>query len=311
MIDSRQTVLVTGAAGFLGRYIARHFSEQGWSVAGIDQMPGASVRIDGVSRYYCMQLPDAALPEVIRKERPSLCVHCAGMSSVPLSVKDPAADYHAGPVLTFEVLNALRLDAPACRFVLLSSAAVYGNPATLPVREDHPAAPISPYGFHKLQCEHLCREFSVVYGLPTVSLRIFSAYGPGLKRQVLWDICSKVFVDGALALQGTGSESRDFIHAADIAHAVRIAANAAPLRGEAFNIASGDQTSIRKLSAMVLEALGSPVPPVFDGVLPAGTPVNWQADISRLRSLGFSASRPLADGIREVADWCRRELRSP
>src|SRR5438552_189686 len=76
---------------------------------------------------------------------------------------------------------------------------------------------LSPYGYHKRQAELICEEFSRVYALPTAVARIFSAYGPGLRRQVVWDICEKALATGKLELRGTGAESRDFIHAADIA----------------------------------------------------------------------------------------------
>jgi UDP-glucose 4-epimerase len=221
---------------------------------------------------------------------------------------EPAADFYASTILTFEVLNALRLNAPSCRFILLSSAAVYGNPETLPVRETQPPAPISPYGFHKWQCEQLCLEFAKVYELPTASVRIFSAYGPGLRRQVLWDMCRKVITQNSLILQGTGKESRDFVHALDIAKALSVVATSAPMQGEVYNLGTGQEVTIGKLAHIVLEALEAEYTPLFDGVVPPGTPLNWQADISKLKALGFTASVPLKRGVKTFATWCRAEL---
>jgi UDP-glucose 4-epimerase len=305
-----RTVLITGASGFLGRYINQHFSAQGWTVIGIDNVPTENAPLSDLSTYYSLKLPDAVLIELLRKHNPDVCIHCAGSASVGLSVTNPVRDFYTNTVLTFEVLNALRLTVPKCQFILLSSAAVYGNPSSLPVKETHSPAPISPYGFHKWQCEQLCQEFAEVYGQPTASLRIFSAYGPGLHRQVLWDICRKITAMTSLTLQGTGKESRDFIHALDIARAIHIVSSKAPMRGEVYNVASGQEVTIQDLANMVLEAFDSSISPVFDEVLPVGTPLNWCADISKLKSLGFSGSITLQQGVKSFANWCRAELKS-
>jgi UDP-glucose 4-epimerase len=302
------SILVTGVAGFIGRYVARHFSEEGWSVFGIDNAPPENAPLSNLSAYHRLQLPDAALSSLLQQESPQVCIHCAGRASVGLSMADPAADFYASTMLTFEVLNSLRLNAPSCRFILLSSAAVYGNPETLPISESQAPAPISPYGFHKWQCEQLCLEFAKVYDLPTASLRIFSAYGPGLRRQVLWDMCRKVITQNSLTLQGTGKESRDFIHALDIAKALSAVATSAPMQGEVYNLGTGQEVAIAQLAHIVLDALEAEFTPVFDGVVPPGTPLNWQADISKLKALGFTASVPLERGVKTFANWCRAEL---
>jgi UDP-glucose 4-epimerase len=295
-------------AGFIGRYVARHFSEQDWSVIGIDNSTPENAPLANLLVYHRLQLPDVALNDLLQEHSPQVCIHCAGRASVGLSLTDPAADFQASPILTFELLNALRLNAPGCRFIFLSSAAVYGNPKSLPVSESQSPAPVSPYGFHKWQCEQLCLEFTKVYGLPTASMRIFSAYGPGLRRQVVWDICRKVITQNSLCLQGTGSESRDFIHALDIARALSAVATSAPMQGEVYNLGSGREVAIAQLATMILDALDSDCTPQFDGVVPPGTPLNWQADVSKLQALGFTASVPLERGVKTFANWCRAEL---
>jgi len=303
-----KTALITGVAGFIGRYIARYFSEQGWSVVGTDNSPPENAPVANLASYYQLQLPNSRFDEVLKETAPQVCIHCAGRASVGLSMTDPAADFHTNTVLTFELLNSLRLYAPNCRFIFLSSAAVYGNPESLPIRENQHPAPLSPYGFHKLQCEQLCLEFYKVYSLPTSSLRIFSAYGPGLRRQVVWDICQKVLTKQSLILQGSGQESRDFIHALDIARALDAVSSHAPMQGEVYNLATGQEVTIAELAHLVLTALGSNLKPEFDGVVPVGTPLNWRADVSRLNSLGFSNNVPFERGVHTFANWCRAEL---
>ncbi|MBD2260789.1 NAD-dependent epimerase/dehydratase family protein [Pseudanabaena sp. FACHB-2040] len=308
MTCETQSVLVTGVAGFIGRYVSRYFSQQGWAVIGIDNSPPENAPLANLAAYQPLHLPDEALKDLIRQYQPQVLIHCAGRASVGLSVADPVADFHGNTVLTLDVLNALRLYAPDCRFIFLSSAAVYGNPESLPIRESQLPAPLSPYGFHKLQGEQLCLEFHKIYGLPTASVRIFSAYGPGLRRQVMWDICHKATIQRKVYLQGTGQESRDFIHALDIARALMLIAVAAPMQGEAYNLATGREVTILELSSLLLEALEYSGLPEFDGVVPVGNPLNWQADISKLQALSFMPSVGLEQGVKIFATWCRAEL---
>jgi UDP-glucose 4-epimerase len=194
------------------------------------------------------------------------------------------------------------------RLIYLSSAAVYGNPEKLPIQETQSFNPISPYGFHKLMSEQLCMEFFKIYNLPTASARIFSAYGPGLRRQVLWDICQKALTQPALKLLGTGEESRDFIHGRDVAKAIYLLAEKAPCQAEVYNLANGVETTIRELAELVLDKIGQPIPLEFDGSIRVGNPVNWQADINRLTQLGFAPEVPLERGINIYAQWCRAEI---
>jgi UDP-glucose 4-epimerase len=299
-----ETVLITGVAGFLGSYCAREFRNRGWRVVGID------IAVNGPEgvEYRQLALPDPALAGIVASTKPAACIHCAGRASVALSLSDPAADFRDGPALTFELLEVLRREAPECRTVLLSSAAVYGNPESLPVTEALQLAPLSPYGFHKLQCELIAEEFTRFFGLPTCAVRIFSAYGRGLRRQVVWDICERALKHGYLRLRGTGLESRDFIHAADVAAALALIVEKGGFGADRYNLASGVEITIRDLAAKLVEKLGLPVTPEFDGAETPGDPRNWRADISRVSALGFEQRIPLDDGLAEVAAWARAEV---
>jgi UDP-glucose 4-epimerase len=306
--SGNETILITGVAGFLGRTFARYFFEQGWDVIGIDIASPENSPYSFLKKYLSVNLPDPSFIHLLMETKPTVCVHCAGRASVSGSITQPYDDYAQGPELTFYVINCLHEIVPECKFLLLSSAAVYGNPENLPIAESCQPAPISPYGFNKWQSEIICREFNQVYGQPTASLRIFSAYGPGLRRQVVWDICRKALMDEHILLKGTGMESRDFIHALDIAHGIKFVIQASPMKGDIYNLASGAEVKISDLAKLILCSLALRNNIEFDGHIEKGDPVNWVADISKIASLGFAVEIPLEKGIESFAQWCRNEL---
>jgi UDP-glucose 4-epimerase len=308
MKEASPTILITGVSGFLGRYVARHFHRQSFTVIGTDNAPPENAPIGSLSSYHRMRLPDIQFGSLLQEVQPDILIHCAGRAAVALSVENPHSDFYSNTVVTFEILDAVRKYAPTCRTIFMSSAAVYGNPTALPIAESNAPSPVSPYGFHKLQSEQLCAEFSSIYNLKTASVRIFSAYGPGLRRQVIWDICQKAILQDALILQGTGEESRDFIHALDIAHAIDSITRHGEMTGEFYNLATGEEVKISSLVNLVLDSLEIEKQPEFNGVVPAGVPLNWRADILKLRSLGFEPTVRFERGIKTFAYWCRAEL---
>jgi len=303
-------VLVTGSAGFLGRHIVAEFKRHGWATIGVDKTSeggeiAAPAEVGGSAApddYRPMSLPSREFGLLLAEGKPDAILHAAGPASVSHSVTDPEADFSASVPVFFNVLDSVRRHAPECRVVLLSSAAVYGEPGALPVAEDRPTSPISPYGYHKAICESMLAEFGSVYSVAGAAARIFSAYGAGLRRQVLWDICSKAQA-GRLELFGTGEETRDFIHADDVARALRLIAEEGQMAGEVYNVANGVATSIRELATMLVNRLGCEREIVFSGERRAGDPIGWRADIARLIGLGYRPEVELEDGVTEYARW--------
>lgn len=300
-------VFVTGAGGFLGRCITEEFRTAGYEVCGLDVLPASEASFRAGETYRRMELPDEALGALLGELRPDVCVHCAGGASVVGSIRDPAADFKSSVVVTQQLLGALRETAPQCRSIFLSSAAVYGQPAKLPVTEDAPTNPLSPYGYHKRICELLFEQAARIHGLPTASLRIFSAYGPGLGRQVLWEMADQLAGQKPLKLKGTGDETRDFVHATDVAQAARVIAEKAPARGEVYNVATETETSIREAAGMICSRFPGADAPEFGGQSIQGDPQRWRADCSRIRALGFVPTLPLEDGIDSLIRWVREK----
>ncbi len=300
-----KSVMVIGGGGFIGRHVCRHFSRLGWEVLSV----GRGVP-DELTEHILTDLPDPQLADLFTRFKPHLCVHCAGRASVALSVTDPHGDFLANPVLTASLLELIRQKAKQCAFVTISSASVYGNPDRLPIREEDQLSPVSSYGYHKLMEELLCREYATLHGLRTASLRVFSAYGAELRRQVVWDIACKTLtsLDGRVTLRGTGTESRDFIHGQDVALCVQMVAQYGKMLGEAYNAASGIEVPIAQLAERILSAANSRAKLEFDGVAPDGYAHRWHADISQLEKLGFKPNIDLETGLREVVAASRQAI---
>lgn len=278
-------------------------------VLGVDRVPclASDALLGRMAGWRELVIPSGQFDGALRDLRPDVLVHAAAPASVSASVESPADDFHGAVPTFFDLLHAVRRLAPDCRVVFISSAAVYGDPAVLPIAEELPPAPISPYGFHKLLCETLATEFHRLYGLGVCTARVFSAYGPGLRRQVLWDICQKARHQPVVELSGKGNETRDFIHVQDVCRAVMCIIDGAEFRGEVYNVASGVETSVRTLAENVLAALqevyGGEYCLQFSGQRRPGDPVRWRADIGKVQSLGFVPTVGLSQGTRDFVAW--------
>lgn len=297
--------LVTGAGGFLGSHICRYFFENGAQVTGIDCFPefGKIKDGEGLSERYVMTLPDKRFAEMLRKTKPDMVIHCAGSASVPLSMAKPYADFNGNAAVTAFVLECLRKESPDSFFVLFSSAAVYGNPKKLPVSESAICGPISPYGYHKLICELMVEQYSKLWNIRAAVIRIFSAYGEGLQKQVVYDLTRK-FRDlnpGVVELYGTGDETRDFIHAEDVAQAVFCIVGKSATG--VFNVASGAELKIAELARLIRNTVGSSKTIFFNGKIRQGDPLKWRADIRKLKELGFEPKISIDDGVRNYCKW--------
>jgi UDP-glucose 4-epimerase len=314
---SRPTVLITGAGGFLGGHVARHLAAEGYEV--VLWSGSRNADLPAAARVYPVRLPDSSCEAILRREQPASLIHCAGTSRVDRSFTDPAADFRDNLLATECVLAGLAAQSPKTQFVFISSAAVYGNPARLPITEATGVGPISPYGFHKLMCELSCRKYHRLRGISIAILRVFSAYGPGLAKQVLWDIARKSRESGVISLDGTGDERRDFVHVADVAKIVAgvVAGVVACRRGltpplaaedvTVLNVASGRSIAIRELAARFLTVLGRPRGVVFSGRVRSGSPERWEVDIAALERLGLAPRTPLEAGLGEYARWVNEQ----
>jgi len=305
MVNTSERLLVLGASGFLGTAISTYFSSLGIPVVGIDVVPPQDKHI--YSDFYQSERLEGILETALARHQPTYLFHVAGNANVGRSIEDPRYDFVNSVDLFSLVLDHVRRVSLETKVLFTSSAAVYGQPKDLPITEELAPSPISPYGYHKWMCEQLSREYNSLYEVSVASIRIFSAYGAGLRKQILWDLCEKCRRDGPVQLGGDGSETRDFIHAKDIARAISCIVRGGTFNGEVYNVASGVETSISDLAHHVLSAYGIPFDRLeFSGSSRVGDPKNWRADVSNLEALGFSPTIDFAAGVAEYVDWYKK-----
>jgi len=313
---SRQLVWITGAQGFIGRHLARWLAARGYTVAGIGHglWPQSEAAAWGVQRWLNGDVHSSNLRHMLQDcGSPDCIFHLAGGSSVSAAIADPHEDFTRTVTTTAELLDWMRQEASTTRLVAISSAAVYGAGLEGPVREDQAQVPFSPYGYHKLMMENLCRCYCVNYSLPVVVVRLFSVYGDWLKKQLLWDICTKL-ASGTLYLElgGTGEELRDWTEARDVVRALELTmdltleAHIMPV----MNIGTGRGTSVREIASEVLECWPMPIDVRFNGRSRPGDPFSLVADNSLLRTFGFKWSIPVDKGIRDYVQWFLKYMRS-
>jgi UDP-glucose 4-epimerase len=304
MPESR--VLVIGAGGFLGSCISTYLKCQAWNVMCLDKTPPSpSFMTD--DRYVVCALPSQSLNALVESWRPETIVFAAGTSSVAASVENPAADFQNSVGVLLSVLETIRTLGTDTKVLFLSSASVYGNQDRLPIREDARLKPVSPYGYHKLISELLLEEYQHSFGVRSCVLRIFSAYGPGLRRQLLWDVSQKALSEREVILDGDGSETRDFIHGDDIARAVEIVLDRAEFSSEKYNLAAGEEVRVSELASKLVRALGTECPVRFTGKHRVGDPLRWLADTTSIRELGFRTAKSLDDGLAGFAKWVLKQ----
>jgi dTDP-glucose 4,6-dehydratase/UDP-glucose 4-epimerase len=200
-----------------------------------------------------------------------------------------------------QLLDAMR--AGSAKLIHLSSAAVYGNPESSPIAETATLRPVSPYGVHKAMAESLCQQYASLFGVKCLSVRIFSAYGPGLRKQLFWDLYRKGQAAQTVDLFGTGKESRDFIFVEDVVRAIEVVALNAAFQGESINLASGASVDVATAARTLYSSLGWTRELRFSGSARQGDPLLWCADITALKAMGFVPRYTMFEGLTKVAQW--------
>lgn len=293
--------LVTGAAGFLGSALANRLAREGQQVRGFDDLSaGDPARLD----------PNVLFTRGDVINRPKLwtllqdvdCVyHLAARVSVPESVIYPREYNTVNVGGTVSVMEAMR-DVGVKRVVFVSSGAVYGNQDIDPFTEQTPPEPASPYAVSKLAAEFYVRTIGALWGIETVVLRVFNAYGPGqplpaAHPPVIPHFLRQTARGGTLVIHGKGQQSRDFVYIDDVVEAMVSSATAPSIDRQVLNIGSGITTNIRSLAQYVIEAVGVGAEWMYLDEQDPG-PSQMRADISLARKkLGYQPRVSLQEGL--------------
>ncbi len=311
-------ILVTGGAGFIGGHLAESFVTDGHTVTAIDILEPfydiglkehnievaqyAAENTDGGYNFVEGSVTDTELVDRLMAET-DVVYHQAAQAGVRASVEEPTkvTKYNINGSQT--ILEAARKH-DIDRVVNASSSSVYGKPQYLPYDEDHPNEPVSPYGASKLAVEHYARVYNEVYGLPTVSLRYFTVYGPRMRpNMAISNFVSRCMRGDPPEIYGDGEQTRDFTYIADILDANHRLLTDDSADGEAMNIGSTDNISITALAEAVRDAID----PTLDIKYTAardGDAEHTHANIEKATELiGYEPTRGIRDGVNEFISW--------
>jgi len=294
--------LITGAAGFLGSSLANHLAREGHQVRGLDDLSTGDPQA---------LAPDVHFTRGDVNDRPKLWTllqevdvvyHLAARVSVPESILYPRDYNNVNVGGTVALMEAMR-DVGVRRVVLASSGAVYGDKGAQPLSETVAPSPRSPYAVSKLAAEFYVRTIGSLWGIETLSLRIFNAYGPGQHLPASHPPVVPYFLrqalrGGSLVVHGDGSQTRDYVYVDDVVSAMVAASTAPDVSGLVINVGSGHETSVRDLVKLVLDCTAGK-PEVLYNVQSSGGVSRMAADVRISREkLNFSPAIKLEDGLR-------------
>jgi nucleoside-diphosphate-sugar epimerase len=296
-------VLVTGGAGFIGSHLVELLVQRGCTVCVLDNFSsGSPARLAHFGPDVQVIQGDVRDPQALATamQGAELVFHLAALVSVIQSVEQPAETFDVNLLGTLRVLEAARQNG-ARRVVLASTCAIYGDTASLPVRESDPPAPVSPYAASKLAAEEALKLYTRLHSLETVSLRFFNVYGPRQDPASPYAAVVPRFIAALRAgrqptIFGDGLQTRDFVYVGDIVAGLWAAATLPSVAGSVFNVGRGEETSVLDLAQTIGACLGVAVNPVFapsrDGEVRRS-----RADVTAFAAAGFQARTSLREGL--------------
>lgn len=305
-------VLVTGGAGFIGSNIVKLLLEKGHAVVVVDNLSsGYRCNLDPFPEVQFVE-GDIRDGELVKSAISGVEVvfHLAASVGNKRSIDNPIEDSEVNVIGTLCILEAAR-HAQVRKVVFSSSAGIFGELKTLPIREDHPTEPDSPYGASKLGAEKLCLAYAKLYPLECICLRYFNVYGINQRYDAYGNVipifAHRLLHGQPMVIFGDGEQTRDFVNVRDVAQANYQAALARGVSG-AFNIGSGSRIAINRLAEVMYGICGTPAK--IEYAPPRQGDVRHSlADISAAKSsFGYQPSVDLEAGLREYLTWARAEL---
>ena len=308
------TFLVTGGCGFIGSHLCNALRARGDAVRVLDDL--STGHADNLAPGAELLLGDVADAETMRVAMAGMdgCFHLAAIASVERGVRDWVGTHRtnlSGSIATFDAARregeARGVPVPV---VYASSAAVYGDPRCLPVREDEVPRPLSAYGTDKYGSELHARAGGIVHGLPTAGLRFFNVFGPRQDPRspysgVVSIFCGRLSRGEVLDIYGDGGQTRDFVHVSDVVAALIAAQRCASPGAPVFNVCTGMGTSVRDLADLLGRVWG--VEPMLRHGPPRAGEIRHSVGsrITSATALGLRDAMPIEEGLRDLAEWFR------
>ena len=298
-------VMVTGGAGFIGSHIVEELLAAGHEVSVVDNLQtGSEAWLPAGVAFYRISILDEALCDVMAEAAPEYVIHQAAQVNVARSVEDSARDAQVNIVGSLRLLEACRKHGVR-KVIYASSAAVYGEPRALPLVEDHPVAPLSPYGVSKHTVEHYLEVYRRLYGLNYTVLRYANVYGPRQDAQgeggVVAIFTYRIVRGLGVTIDGSGEQTRDLVYVGDVARANVLALTAGD--GEILNVSMGVETSVNRLLAAIEEAVGRRAEVRHGPPRPGDIVRSVLANGRARRVLGWEPRVSLADGLQAVVTF--------
>ncbi|MBC7086109.1 MAG: GDP-mannose 4,6-dehydratase [Methanomethylovorans sp.] len=294
-------ILITGGLGQVGSYLVDALHDKA-KITVLDNFSSTTRESvpEGVN-IIKGDIRDRTAAAFVKKN--NIIIHTAAQISVTASMEDPLFDAQNNVFGTLNMLEAAR-KASISKFVYISSAAVYGNPLYIPITEDHPQDPLSPYGVSKLSGEKYCMMYHRAFGLPTCCIRPFNIYSPRQNPENPYSGVISRFIDKAKAKQspvvfGDGNQTRDFISVHDIVNMIILLLENEDANGHVFNAGTGKSITINELANMILNIFDADVPINYMPERP-GDIKNSCSDITKAKKiLGFEPKVSLREGLLE------------
>lgn len=306
-------VLVTGGAGFIGSHVVDVLLEAGHTVSVVDNLwergGGKMENVNPQASFYRVDIRDAELADVFEKEQPEVVCHLAAQHSVKISTQDPV---HDAQVNIVGLLNLLQCCArfSTRKIVFASSGATYGTVRTMPIDENTPQHPVSPYGITKMATEHYLRFWKDMYGLNWTSLRYGNVYGPRQdpagEAGVIAIFAARILADEPVRIDWDGEQQKDYVYVRDIARANLLSLN----RGDnqVFCIATGKGTSVNALYQRLVKMTGKEVKVIRASKRPGDIYLSYFDCTKAREQLGWGPQVGLEEGLRLTVEYFRQQV---
>ena len=293
-------ILITGVCGFVGNNLYLKLKKK-----------NELIGIGRKNRNYKNKYKNIIEKEITHKNlvnlnfKPNVIIHCAGSGSVTKSIQNPKIDYEKNVNTTKELIKFISELTKKPKVIMFSTAAVYGNSCE---KNKKQLKPISPYGRNKLKSENILLKKSKKFKFELIILRFYSIYGIGLKKQLIWDVCEKIN-NKINVFYGSGNEMRSWINIKDVNRLIQFLIKKGSISNQTLDISGNDVVKNKFLVKKLFKLLNINKVPYFNKKNKKGDPIDQIFNNSILKNLGWKPKINLSNGLKEYAQWYKKNLK--